>query len=68
MKASRARTAWSSDDLLRLKHMIDAGQSIPEIAKELGRSQEGTRNRANQNGWYCKPRPRAMRRPKPPVP
>lgn len=46
---------WKPNELAELKAMIDAGRTIPEIARLVGRSQEATRARAAQNGWYAYP-------------
>lgn len=46
---------WSADELADVKAMIAVGKTIPEIARQMGRSQEATRARAAKNGWYAYP-------------
>ena len=46
---------WSEVELQRLKWLIEGGRTVPEIAKVLGRTQEGVRRRAALEGWYASP-------------
>jgi hypothetical protein len=46
---------WSDTELQELKSLIDAGRTVPEIARVLDRTQEGVRRRAAMEGWYASP-------------
>lgn len=46
---------WSADELVDVKAMIDGGKTIPEIARQMGRSQKATRALSAKNGWYAYP-------------
>lgn len=52
MNRDRVGTPWSADDLLKLKHMIDAGALIPDIARAMGRTQEAIRGQAVKHRWF----------------
>jgi hypothetical protein len=43
-----ARKLWSPADMARLSGLVEAGYSIPQIAIDLGRSQEAVRMKAHQ--------------------
>jgi len=49
---------WTESQLQRLRSLIDAGHTVPQIAKTLERSQEGVRNRAAREGWFAVRAPR----------
>ena len=61
MSATR-RGPWSASELVELKAMIDAGKTIPDIARVIDRTQEATRSKATQHGWYAYPS-RLFKRP-----
>lgn len=46
---------WSDEDVEDLRRRVDAGQTVREIATEIGRSQEATRARMQTLG-LTKPR------------
>jgi hypothetical protein len=53
---NRTRQAnWTDDELGILKTMIDAGETIPEIAKTMKRTLEVVRGRAARHGWHAYP-------------
>ena len=54
MNANRGQP-WSEAELEMLKSLIDAGRTVPEIARILDRTQEGVRRRAAVEGWYASP-------------
>ncbi|GAC1576742.1 MAG: hypothetical protein NVS3B5_08440 [Sphingomicrobium sp.] len=49
------QSSWTDDQLAELKSMIDAGKTIPEIARTLDRTQEATRGKAARESWYAYP-------------
>ena len=48
------RVPWSQDDLARMTDMLSRGETIADIAKTMGRSQEAVRNRATAAGLMKK--------------
>lgn len=52
MKGNRGQP-WGPVELDKLHSLIDAGRSIPEIARILDRTQEGVRGRAAREGWFA---------------
>ena len=48
---------WTPEEFTKLTALLGAGETIPDIAKEMGRSQEAVRNKAWKIG-LLKPRSR----------
>ena len=44
------KTPWTDEQFKTLVDLLAAGQTIPEIAKTMGRSQEGVRAQAWKRG------------------
>jgi predicted transcriptional regulator len=44
------KSPWTDELLNQLAEMLAAGRTIPEIAKEMGRSQEAVRGKAWKHG------------------
>ncbi len=55
------RRPWTPAEDEELKQRCQAGEFLPDIARALGRTQEGCRSRANVLGVSCQSSPRGMR-------
>lgn len=54
---------WTPEEDSELRRRCEAGEYLIDIAKLMGRSQEGLRTRCNTLGIACRSAPRQSRRP-----
>lgn len=57
-RPARHREAWNAEDLRKLRQLANAGSSLTDIARQLGRTQETCRTRARQLGLTIARTPR----------
>lgn len=57
-RPARHREAWNAEDLRKLRQLVDAGSSLTDIARQLGRTQETCRTRARLLGLAIARTPR----------
>ena len=53
-KPNGHRRPWSPDEDDELRRRCAAGETLPEIARAFGRTQEACRTRANKLGIACR--------------
>jgi hypothetical protein len=65
MDKPRARkfTRWTPEEDAELRRRCEAGEYLLDIARTMGRTQEGLRTRCNLLGIPCRSAPRQQRRP-----
>lgn len=62
MPPTAHRRAWSEEEDATLRRMLADGALIAPVARALGRTQEGVRNRANLHGLAVRSSPGQGRR------